>query len=255
MKSLIVGTGLLLSLSCLSLPVCATDDPDTSPPATHSTLDTVDSIAKLLGVPSLVLGWSYDQGTFKMWNSAGKMQLTDNGRSTPVLEYMSPEHILARYPMRYGNAVWGFNITGTLGQQHTTYQNVPGGSGIIGQNTGTSVNGDYLAVAPFVYLRLGPIYPDSDSYWLFGYGLGGALWHFSGNSIFYTAQPDGSFQGALMPVNSSSKFYIYQTWRWQFHFGNFDIRFEGRMLDHHKINGYNTSYENYGIGIAYTIYF
>ncbi|MGH8370112.1 MAG: hypothetical protein ACRESC_03935 [Gammaproteobacteria bacterium] len=250
--------GLALFILLLPLSGFASNSSESSSPpddTTATTTGSVDEIARSLGVPSIVLGGSYDQGTFKMYNHNSKAQLTDNGRSTPIIDFVSAEHILDTIPMRSGNAVWGMNFTGSFGEQHTSYQNVPGGSGIIGKDLGSSVSGDYLAAAPFLYLRLGPIYPGTDSYWQFGYGLGAALWHFSGNPIFYTTQPDGSTLATSMPIGSTNKFFVYQTWRWLFHFGNIDIRFEGRSLSNRKLYGYNTSFENYGIGIAYTIHF
>lgn len=248
---------VFLFAGLLPLRVLAGDTPNDDPPAdtTPGMLDSVDQIAKSLGVPSLVLGGTYAQGTFKMYNSTQRAELTDNGRTAPILDFVTPEHVLYSFPMKYGKGVWGFNFTGSFGQVNTRYQTVPGGSVVVGQNIGSSVSGDYLAAAPFLYLRLGPILPGTDTYWMFGYGLGGALWHFSGNPVLYSYQPNGTLLATSMPIGSSSKLYLYQTWRWQFHFGHWDIRFEGRMLDHHKINGYTTSYENYGLGVAYTIRF
>lgn len=250
---LAVPTGFLLLLCLLPLSVLADSGSSDSPPSGQDQ-NVIDEVAKALSVQSIVLGGSYDQGTFKMFNGNTKAQLTDNGRTVPILDYVSPEHIVADMPMKYGDAVLGLNFTGSFGQQNTSFQNVPGSSAIIGQNIGSRVSGDYLAGAPFIYLRLGPIYPGTDSYWLFGYGLGVALWHFSGNPIFYT--PSGNnYIATSMPVSSTAQLFLYQTWRWQFHFGHWDVRFEGRMLNNRKIDGFNTSFENYGIGIAYTIHF
>lgn len=250
--------GLLLFallLPALNTQADSNTDNKQPPQSSDNAPNTVDEIAKSLGVPSVVLGPSYDQGTFKMWNSRSKAQLTDNGRSALIADLITPEHVLFDWPIARGHAVFGVNFIGSFGQQHTKYQNIPGSSGIIGQDIGSSVSGDYLAGSPFVFLRLGPVYPDTDSYWMFGYGLGGALYHFSGNPVFYTTQTNGQVVATSMPVSSSSTLFLYQTWRWQFHFGNWDVRFEGRMLDHRKIAGYNTSYENYGLGVTYTIHF
>ncbi len=250
-----VPFGFLLLLCVLPSSALA-DDSATDTSSSGQIQNTVDAITNTLNVHSIVLGIGYDQGTFKMFNDSGttKIQMTDNGRAVPVLDYVSPEHVLARVPMRYGDAVLGLNFTGSFGEQNTSYENLPGGSAIIGQNVGSRVSGDYLAGAPFIYLRLGPIYPDSDSYWLFGYGLGVALWHFSGNPIFYI--PSGNnYIATSMPVSSTAKLFLYQTWRWQFHFGHWDVRFDGSMLNNRKIDGLNTSFENYGIGFAYTIHF
>lgn len=248
---------LLFVLPLLTVGAPTDDSQKTSPPPrpNDNVPNAVDEVAKSLGVPSIVIGPSYDQGTFKMWGGTSKAQLTDNGRSALIADFVTPEHTLFDWPMKNGHAVFGINFTASFGQQHTKYENVPGGSGIIGQNVGSSVSGDYLAGAPFVYLRLGPIYPDTDSYWLFGYGLGGAMYHFSGNPIFYTAQTNGTFLATTMQVDSASSLFLYQTWRWQFHWGNWDVRFEGRMLNNRIIDNYNTSYENYGLGVTYTIHF
>lgn len=249
--------GMLLLLMPLLALSARADDPDNNPPAKSgdSSSNSIDNVANSLGVPSLVLGPSYDQGTFKMWNSNTKAQLTDNGRSALIFDFITPEHALFNWLMKRGSAVFGINFIGSFGQQHTRYQNIPGGSGIIGQDIGSSVRGDYLAASPFVSLRLGPIYPGTDSYWMFGYGLGGAFYHFSGNPVFYTTQSNGQILATSSQIGSSSKLFLYQTWRWQLHWGHWDVRFEGRMLDNQKVAGYNTSYENYGLGVTYTIRF
>jgi hypothetical protein len=248
---------LLLLMPLLVLSARADDSPANTQPAKsgNDTSNTVNDVASSLGVPSLVLGPSYDQGTFKMWSGDSKAQLTDNGRSALIFDFVTPEHVLFDWPMKQSNAVFGINFIGSFGQQHTRYQNIPGGSGIIGQDIGSSVSGDYLAASPFVSLRLGPIYPGTDSYWMFGYGLGGAFYHFSGNPVFYATQANGQIIATSTQIGSSSKLFLYQTWRWQFHWGHWDVRFEGRMLNNEKVAGYNTSYENYGLGVTYTIKF
>jgi|SRR5579859_4022821 len=214
-----------------------------------------DQVGQYLQGQSIQLGASYSQGTFKLSNTGTSSQLTDNGRATLILDYTSPERVLGKLQMKYGDAVLGVNIGGTFGQVNTSYQLNPQSSAVIGQDLGSKVTGDYLAAAPFLYLRLGPVYQGTDSYWLFGYGPGLALWHFSGNPIFYTQQPNGSILATSMPVSTSAKLFLYQTWRWQFHYGNWDLLFTGRQISGQKVNGYNASYEDYGLGVAYNFRF
>lgn len=213
-----------------------------------------DEVSEYLKGQSIQLGLSYSQGTFKMSNGKSYSQLTDNGRATAIIDYTSPERVLAKFGMKYGDAVIGLNFGGSFGQQNTRFQLNPNSSAIIGQDLGSKVTGDYLAGAPFVYLRLGPLYPGTDSFWLFGYGPGLALYHFSGNPIFYTPQGN-SIVATSGPISSTTKLFIYQTWRWQFHFGNWDVLFTGKQLSGRKINGYDTSYEDYGLGLAYSLHF
>ena len=214
-----------------------------------------DDLSDYLQGQSISLGASYSQGTFKMNNgSNSSSQLTDNGRATLILDYTSPERVLGKMGMKYGDAVLGLNFGGSFSQQNTSFQLNPQSSAIIGQDLGSKVTGDYLAGAPFLYLRLGPLYPDTDSYWLFGYGLGAALYHFSGNPIFYT-QTGNTIVATSGPISSTAKLFLYQTWRWQFHYGNWDMLFTGRSISGRKINGYNTSYEDYGLGVAYNFHF
>ncbi len=222
-----------------------------------SSQSTADEVGQYLQGQSIQLGLSYSQGTFKLNNSSANSssQLTDNGRTTLILDYTSPEHVLGKMSMKYGDAVLGINVGGTFGQQHTQFQLDPQSSAVIGQDLGSKVTGDYLAAAPFLYLRLGPVYPGTDSYWLFGYGPGLALYHFSGNPIFYTGQPGGGVVATSMPISSSAKLFLYQTWRWQFHYGNWDVLFTGRQISGRKVSGYNASYEDYGLGVAYNFHF
>lgn len=246
---------IVLLLGCL-LPFAALadDSPASTTPATQDQSVT-DQVSQYLQGQSISLGASYSQGTFKMNNgSNSSSQLTDNGRATLILDYTSPEHVLGKMSMKYGDAVLGINFGGSFAQQNTSFQLNPQSSAIIGQDLGSKVTGDYLAGAPFLYLRLGPVYPGSDSYWLFGYGLGGALYHFSGNPIFYT-QTGNTITATSAPISGTAKLFLYQTWRWQFHYGNWDMLFTGRQISGRKVDGYNTSYEDYGLGIAYNFHF
>lgn len=238
-----IGLFLLTSL----LPVAASAD-DAPAPSNDNT-GVVDEIAQYLKGQSILLGAAYSQGTFKMSNATTRTQMTDNGRATAIIDYTSPERVIGKLDMKYGDAVLGLNFTGTFGEQRTDFQNIS--SGITGQNLGNKVTGDYLAGAPFVYMRLGPVYPGTDSYWLVGYGLGAALWHFSGDPYFPSS--GGTF--SPVQVNSSAKLFLYQTGRWQFHYGNFDLLFTAKIINTGKVQGYNVSYEDYGIGIAYNIHF
>jgi hypothetical protein len=240
-------------LLCCSLPLVAyADDPAPTAPAGQG---LTDEVSEYLKGQSIQLGLSYSQGTFKMRKGNTSSQLTDNGRATAIIDYTSPEHVLGKFPMKYGDAVLGINLSGSFGQQQTQYQLNPSSGAIIGQDLGSKVTGDYLAGDPFLYLRLGPLYPGTDSYWLFGYGPGVALYHFSGNPIFYTPQSNGTILATSMPVSGTTKLFLYQTWRWQFHYGNWDLLFTGKQISGRKVDGYDTSYEDYGLGVAYSLHF
>ena len=237
---------ICLALWICLLPWAAWADDTSNVKSSDQGQGVLDTISQYLSGQSILLGAAYSQGTFKINNSTSRAQLTDNGRATAIVDYASPEHVLGKMDMKYGDAVLGMNITGSFGQQRTDFQNVS--SGIIGTNVGTKVTGDYLAGAPFLYMRLGPVYPGTDSYWLVGYGVGAALWHFSGDALI---------GGSSTPtqLNSSSKLFLYQTARWQFHYGNFDLLFTAKILNNGKVHGYNASYEDYGIGVAYNFHF
>ncbi len=254
---------LVLTLLCL-LPLAASADDSTT--NSSSTSDNGNVVTDYLKGQSILLGLSYTQGTFNMTGvkpSAGSATLTDNGHATAIVDYTSSEHVLTKMHMKYGDAVWGLNFVGSFGQQNTDYQTQPGQSILVGQNLGTKVTGDYLAGAPFLYLRLSPLYPGSDSYWLFGYGIGGALWHFSGVPITFAPNPLGGLTANLTPFDSSSKLYLYQTFRWQFHYGNWDIVAThreigtgfGSIIKPGQTNGYKVNYQDFGIGVAYNIHF
>jgi len=236
-----------LLLLC-SLPFAALAD-DSQAPASS------DPIAEFLKGQSIQLGLSYEQGTFKMTKTGSSSQLTDNGRPAFLLNYTTGEHVLGKMPMKYGDAALAWSVVGSFGQQDTHYQLNPYSSAIIGQDLGSKVTGDFLSAAPFLYMRLGPVYPDSDSFWLFGYGAGVAAYHFSGDPLFYTPQNNGTIDVTSFHVSSSAQLFLYQTWRWQFHYGNWDVLFTGKSLSGRKIAGYDTSYEDYGLGLAYTIRF
>jgi len=244
--------GLLL-LCSLPLVVHA-DDSQTTPPPAGDTSGIADSIGEYLKGQSIQLGLSYAQGTFKMRKGNTSSQLTDDGRASPLINYTTGEHVIGKLPMKYGDAVLGWDFVGSFGEQNTHFQLNPNSSAVVGQDLGSKVTGDFLSGAPFLYMRLGPVYPDSDSFWLFGYGAGVAVYHFSGNPIFYT--PTGNtIVATSMPVSTSAELFLYQTWRWQFHYGNWDVLFTGKSLSGRKVAGYDTSYEDYGLGLAYTFRF
>ena len=244
---------ILLIGSMLPCAVLADAAPDagTAAPAAKAG----DPVAEFLKGQSIQLGLSYEQGTFKMNKPGSSAQLTDNGRTAFLLNYTTGEHILGKLPMKYGDAALAWSVVGSFGQQDTHYQLDPTSSALIGHDVGSKVTGDFLSAAPFLYMRPGPVYPGSDSFWLFGYGAGVAVYHFSGNPIFYTPQSGGTILATSMPVSRSAEPFLYQTWRWQFHYGNWDVLFTGKSLSGRKIDGYDTSYEDYGLGLAYTLRF
>jgi hypothetical protein len=244
---------LMLASLCLLPLVAAADDAPAA--ATASSPTAADPIEQFLKGQSITLGYSYAQGTFKMRNGSTQSQLTDNGRPAPIINYTTGEYVLEKYPMKYGDAVIGLNFGGSFGEQDTHYAINPNSSAIIGQNLNSKVTGDFLSGAPMLYLRLGPVYPGSDSYWLFGYAPGIAVYHFSGNPIFFTPQSKGGYLATSFPVSSSAQVFFYQAWRWQFHYGNWDMLFTGKSLSGRKVDGYNTSYEDYSLGLAYTLRF
>ena len=240
---------LALILACLAPLAAFADDANPS---------VIDQVTQSLKGQSILLGVNYSQGTFKMNGvnpTAGSAQLTNNGTASLILDYTSPEHVLTKYKMTYGEAVWGLNFVGTFGQQKTNYENAPGQSIIVGSNLSATMTGDYLAGAPFLYLRLSPLYPNTDSYWLFGYGVGAALYHFSGVPEVFEPNPLGGITAVAFNYSTTSKVFLYQTWRWQFHYGNWDALVTVKQLGPRAVQGYNVSYTDYGFGIAYNFHF
>lgn len=226
------------------------------PCAAYADEGVADEIGSYLQGQSIQLGVSYAQGTFKMANGpAVRSQITDNGRAALILDFTGSEHVIGKMNMKYGSAVLGFNLGGTYGHVSVDKQLTPTSSAIIGQDVGSSINGNYLAAAPFIYIRLGPVYPGTDSYWLAGYGVGGALFNFHGNPAFYTATPSGTLTPTFEPVSSGTKLFLYQTWRWQFHYGHWDVLFTAKQLSNQKVMGQDTSYEDYALGVDYSFQF
>ena len=245
---------LVLLLSLVPLAAIADGAPaaaTANPPAAASN----DPIGQFLKGQSFSLGYSYAQGTFKMSRGTTQSQITDNGRASPIINYTTGEWALEKFPMKYGDGVIGLNVGGSFGEQDDHYQLDPRTSAFVGRNLNSKVTGDYFSLAPMLYLRLGPVYPGTDSYWLFGYGPGLALYHFSGHPLFYTYQGNNTYLVTSTPVSSSATLFLYQTWRWQFHYGNWDVLFTAKQLSGQKVDGYNTSYEDYSLGLAYTFRF
>jgi len=90
---------------------------------------------------------------------------------------------------------------------------------------------------------------------LFGYGPGVALYHFSGNPIFYTPQPNGKilahfdadlrYHSAVSVPDLALAVPLRQL----------GPAVHRQSLSGRKVNGFNTSYEDYGLGLAYNLHF
>jgi hypothetical protein len=194
---------------------------------------------------SFMIGLAYVQATYKTThsNSTGKTQITDNGAPSPIIELNSSEKILKSWPLRVGSAIIGWDINASVSYFDTHDQLV--NSAFRGQNIGTKVSGKYIGVAPTLFLKMGPLYPDSDIYWKVGFSAGPGLFQGSGTAYFNTTT--GS---TIYNVGSSSPvFAIYTAAAWQLQVGNWNFNIMGKVLQPH--DGNHTSLESYGFGLAY----
>ena len=203
-----------------------------------------DDVASGLAGKSFTLAINYAQATFKATRASGRTQITDNGGATPALELSSGERAFRSWPMQNGNMLVGWNFKAVASVFDTRYQLID--SAVRGDNRGTSVSGGFLGLAPTIFLKLGPLYPDSEVFWKVGYGIGPGLLKSSGTALF----PGGSVQEV---GSSSPKLALYQDGFVQLQAGNWQFEISGKTLyvgDEDK-----TSLETYGFGVAYRLGF
>jgi len=234
-------SGVLAFILLLVFAEYAQADGDTGQSAQPASIG-VSSLAKFtLDNESFTLGLGYSQVTYKtsQANSTGESQITDNGAPSPIIELNSSEKVLKKWPMKVGSAVLGWDINASASVFDTRYQIT--NSALRGQNIGTDVSGEYIGVAPILFLKIGPLYPGSDLYLKIGGGIGPGLLRSSGTA---------DFNGTITPVGSSSPvFSLYRTASWQFQMGHwyFDILGKGFTTE----SGQHSSLESYGFGVAY----
>ena len=195
---------------------------------------------------SLTFEAGYLQGTFKATRTgSGTTQLTDNGQVGFALDYSGQEKAFVRAPMKVGTFILGYSLTGTVGQFQVNRQLV--NSAFTGTNEGTSVKGGYAAVAPSLFIRMGPLYPGKAIFWSFGVSLGAGVAKYDGTALFGGA-PQAVGSGSLRPT-------LYETAFWRLDVGHWMVVFNGKYFLIHDPNLASVSYENYGLSLGYRITF
>ena len=194
---------------------------------------------------SFTLGLAYTQVTYKNTHAdaIGKTQITDNGAPSLIIELSGSERLLKSWPLRFGSATLGWDITASAGVFDTHYQLVD--SALRGKDIGTKVSGGYLGAAPALFLKLGPLYPGSEIYWKAGYGIGAGLLQGSGTALFST-----STEFVINTVGSSSPVLaLYHAATWQLQVDHWYLDIMGKWLQ--VQDGKHTSLESYGFGLGY----
>ena len=195
-----------------------------------------------LSKQSFTLGLAYAQVTYKA-RQPSYTQITDNGAPSPIIELTSSEKTLRDWPLRTGSAVLGWDINASASIFDTRYQLV--NSAFRGQNIGTDVRGGYIGLAPMLFLKVGPLYPDTQLYWKVGYGIGPGLLKSSGTAAFSSST--GTVIGNV--GSSAPALALYNTATWQLQAGNWYFDMTGKMFTTHDSS--HSSLESYGFGVAY----
>ena len=223
----------------------------TPPEADEDEISTMERIKQGLRGSSLLVGAGYIQGTFKAYapEVQHNTQLTDNGKLNFLLDYHSSESALIKKPMAVGNFILGWDYDVNLGAFKADRQLV--NSAVSGTDLGTQVTGRYLAAAPNLFIRMGPLYKDQPIFWSFGVGLGGAATQYSGNAQF------GGTADTILEVNPGNKVHaaLYETAFWQFEVGNWMLVFNSKYFLIHDPKLSSVTYEIYGLSLGYRINF
>jgi hypothetical protein len=198
---------------------------------------------------SFTLGLAYAQVTYKTKDptSTKKSQITDNGAPSLILELNSKEKILKEWPLLVGSAVIGWDINAAAGVFETRYQLI--NSAIRGQDGGTTVSGSYIGVAPTLFLKVGPLYPNQDIYWKIGLGAGPGLLKSKGR----VSIASGNTRINHDVGSSSPIFALYNSGLWQLQVGQWYFDIMGKWLVAQDSN--RTTLESYGFGFAYRFSF
>ncbi len=236
---------LLMSVALFSVEAQAEDNNVQAPEPASASLSDLANLR--FEKASFTLGLAYTQVTYKSnhANAIGNAQITDNGAPSPIIELNSSEKILKAWPLPVGSASIGWDINASASTFDTHYQLI--NSAVRGEDIGTGVSGEYIGVAPTLFLKMGPLYSDSRIFWKVGYGIGPAIFHGSGTAYFNT--PSG---GIIAEVGSSSPVLaLYQAASWQFQMGHWYLDFMAKLIA--PQGEVHTSLESYGFGVAYRI--
>lgn len=244
MKSVVTVLGMVvLAGGCpFSQATAQVTNPSPQSQSSESLTQSVENLGdSLLRGQSITLGLGYAQGSFKVPLST----LTDNGAMEYIFEYGSTEKALLQWHMATGSGILGLNLTGTLGNFRTDYQLI--GSGVTGTDIGTGVSGNYLAGAPMLFVRFGPLYPGSEIYWKFGAGLGVGLVRYSGTAAFEEPAPNPAL---IEPEGSQgTKWAEYIPVNWELQMGHWNLVFTSKYF--YLRSPQSATYELYGLGLAY----
>jgi len=202
---------------------------------------------------SVVLGLGYAQGTAKFAEFGGdrgvQPQLTDNGRFDLLLQYETTERYFAEYPLVTGRAAFGFNFVGSVSGLVVDRQ--LHGNAFQGEDLGSAVKGSYVAGAPMVFLRLGPLYPNRSVFWKAGAGLGLGLIEFEGRVLLNVGEADQAFA----PVDSGGPVpALLMTYLWELEMDDWLIVFKSILLNG-RAGDQLFSYELYSLGVGYKLRF
>jgi hypothetical protein len=198
---------------------------------------------------SIVLGAGWVQGIVKLTQKGSAAQITDNGKPNLLLDYYGREKALAFTPMLSGDFLLGWNLTATAGQFQVDRQLE--NSGLTGTPVGTSITGEYLAVAPRLFVRLGPLSPHQSIYWSFGAGVGAGAIRDHGTARFGS----GTNPVETLPDPDRVRPAAYGTLFWQLDVGHWVLVFNGKLLLIKDPNYSFADFESYGLNLGYRITF
>jgi hypothetical protein len=230
-----------------------------SPPAepAPSQLDTArTAVQRALDAArgqSVTLGLGYSQKTITFNQFKGfansSAQITDNGMIVPYVAYNSPESYFWELPMQVGRVAVGYNFVATY-ESFSVNRQLTNGP-FQGANVGTKVTGSYVAAAPMVFARLGPLYPDRQIFWKLGIGVGAAATQYSGDVI--ATRNDGLEELQNVKANSGT-IGLYNTEVLELQVEHWSLLFKAESI---LANGAHetANLQEYSLTLAYAVRF
>ena len=201
---------------------------------------------------AVTLGLGYGQTTAKLYFKdldKGRAQITDNGTLVPLVQYASQESYFWESPLRTGRVAVGYNLVANYAAFSLNRQLTVGP--FQGANVGTRVTGSYLAAAPLVFVRLGPLYPEREIFWKFGVGVGAAALQYKGTVIATTAGGGRYLEPVAKNADSLS---VYTTEVWEVQVERWSLLFKGAQSSGSARHG-NFTLEEYSLTLAYAFTF
>lgn len=206
---------------------------------------------------SLTLGPSFTLTDFQLFRdekfsdgTTPKAKLTDNGRLNLFQRFQTEESYFVEVPMQVGFLRLGYNFITYLTFFETDKQEVL--DGVFGEELGTGASGHVIGFAPFLFMVIGPLYPDTEIYWKTGLGVGVASIQYEAVVLFRNNRSPQTSRERLS--DSDFNLSIFSQALWELNWERWVLTFQITRLTGDTQNGYFKFLER-SLSLGYTFTF